>query len=138
MNPVERAVAAAVGARRELRDLELGVEPPDAGLVNGEDDEVVRLEVVDVGLVRDGERAALHVALARGVERRALCTGAGPVASVACITTSFDLDEAVSQTEERAHPWEELYQLVAPLSQESSVLILPPAGSSKKSPSLGG
>ena len=61
MDSVERAVAAAVGARRELRDLELGVEPPDAGLVNGKDDEVVWLEVVDVGLVRDGERAALQL-----------------------------------------------------------------------------
>ena len=88
MDPEPGAVASALGARGQIGDLELGVEIPDAGLVDGEDSEVVGLQGVHVGLVSDGQRTALHVVFASGMESRGLSPWAGPVAAVADITTN--------------------------------------------------
>ena len=67
MDPEPGAVASALGARGQIGDLELGVEIPDASLVDGEDSEVVGLQGVHVGLVSDSQRTALHVVFASGV-----------------------------------------------------------------------
>ena len=88
MDPEPSAVASALGARGQIGDLELGVEIPDAGLVDGEDSEVVGLQGVHVGLVSDGQRTALHVVFAGGVECSRLSPWARPVAAVADITTN--------------------------------------------------
>ena len=62
-------MTAFLRARGKLRDLELGVEVPNTGLVDGENGEVVRLKGMDVGLVCNSKTAALDIVDAGGVER---------------------------------------------------------------------
>ena len=69
MDPEPRADTATRWARgHPLWDLEVREAVPHAGLVDTEDGEVLRLDVRDVGLVRDRERAALEVVEASGVD----------------------------------------------------------------------
>lgn len=87
MDPEPRAVAAALWARREAGYVEGGVLVPNAGVVDGENGEVVGLDVVHVGLVRDSKRTALHVVDAGGVVGRSRGADAGRVTAVADIST---------------------------------------------------
>ena len=88
MDPEPGTVASALGAGGQLGDRKFRVEIPDTGLVDGEDGEVFGLKSIHVGLVRDSERAALHIRLASRVEGREGGTGAGGVAAVTDITAS--------------------------------------------------
>lgn len=82
VNPEPGTVASALWAGGQLRHREFGVEVPDAGLINREDREVLGLESIHVGLVRDSERAALDIILASRVEGGKGGAGAGGVAAV--------------------------------------------------------
>lgn len=48
MDPEPSAVASFLGTSGQLGNLELRVKVPDAGVVDGEDGEVIRLEGIDV------------------------------------------------------------------------------------------
>jgi hypothetical protein len=88
VDPEPGAVAAALGARRHRRgDLEVGAERPDGAVHDAEDGEVLGLDLGHVRLVRDGERRAREVVLARRVELGRGLAGARPVGVVACPTT---------------------------------------------------
>lgn len=140
VDPEPRADAVVARARGQLsRHLELRVQIPHAGLVHTEDSEVVRLDVIPAGLVRDCERTSLDVILAVGVELRRRLTWTGPVATISCVPSDTFVGMTCRDSRLReTHPWEEAYHEVAPLSQDSSALMEPPAGSSTKAPSFGG
>lgn len=54
--------------RHLLRNLELVLEEPWAGVDNAEDDKVLRLNIVDIGLVGNSERAASRIVNVVGVD----------------------------------------------------------------------
>ena len=80
MDPEEAADALVVRARGHVRgDLEAVVQVPRAGVHDAEDDKVLGLHVVEVGLVRDAERTAGRVVDVVGVDRRRGLARAGQV-----------------------------------------------------------
>ena len=89
VDPEPGAGAPALGARGHRGgDGKVGVEGPDAGLVDAEDGKVCGLDFFRVRLVGDRERAAAEVVDARRVElgerlSRAGVVGVGEVARVA-------------------------------------------------------
>lgn len=87
MDPEPGAVAAALRALREVGDVEGGVLVPNTGVVDGENGEVVGLDIVHVGLVRDSKRTTLHVVDAGGVEGRSRGADTGRVTAVADVST---------------------------------------------------
>ena len=90
MNPVPRAVAATLRASRKLRDVERGVQGPDAGVVDREDNKVFGLDGLGVRVVGNCEGATLRVGLVSGVESGALRARARPVAAVSGVTSDRD------------------------------------------------
>ena len=80
MDPEEAADALVVRARGHVRgDLEVVVQVPRAGVDDAEDDKVLGLDVVEVGLVRNAERTAGRVVDVVGVDGRGGLTGASQV-----------------------------------------------------------
>lgn len=69
VNPVERADAASFGARRHVGgDSEISPAIPDTRMVRAEDDKVLWLDGVDVGVVSDAECTAASVCFVVSVE----------------------------------------------------------------------
>jgi len=77
MDPMPGTDTAAIGTRRHvLGDREWGVDIPNAQVVNTENDQILRLEAVRIGRVRNGECAALHVINAGSMELGSRVAGA--------------------------------------------------------------
>jgi len=78
MDPEPSAGTPAFGTGRHIRgNFKLGEPLPDAGLVDGEDNEILRLDVLDLGSgsVGDGEGAAFHVVNVLRVEFESIVSG---------------------------------------------------------------
>lgn len=89
MNPMPSTDTAAVGARRHiLGNLEVGIDRPNALMVNAENGQILGLDAVHVRSIRNRKGATLHVVNAGSVELRERVTWAG-VFSLANISGSL-------------------------------------------------
>lgn len=80
MDPMPGTDTAAFGARRHISgDLEFGEDGPDTCVVNGENDQILRLYAVEIRFVRDGESATLQVIDTLKGKQLAVLDGTGEV-----------------------------------------------------------
>ena len=112
MDPEERADALAVRAgRHSLGDLEVVLEVPRAGVDDTEDDKVLRLDVVDVGLVGDADTAAGSVVDVVGVDSSGGLARAREVGvRVLDVATTRRSDRVKARSCTRTHPSEDGHQ----------------------------
>lgn len=86
--PEPRTSTSTCRARGHRRgDAELGVERPDTGVVDTEDDKVVRLDICRIGLVCNSKRTAHRIGFIQRVELGGGLPRTGPVASIAGVAS---------------------------------------------------